>query len=60
MAGLMGNVEDYHIDFSRNEVGNTNNRVNSINWNSQGHASILMDYNSPELWTFINNWIKNN
>jgi len=81
MAGLMGNVDGYEIDFSRinspvlyiglgggfsdygswwykNEVGKINDRVTSINWNSQGHCSIALDYNSPELWALINNWIK--
>ena len=83
MAGLMGNVEGYEIDFSRinspvlyiglgggfseygswwykNEVGKTNGRVTSINWNNQGHCSIALDYNSPELWALINSWAKNN
>lgn len=83
MAGLMGNVEGYEIDFSRinspvlyiglgggfsdygswwykNEVGKTNSRVTSINWNNQGHCSIALDYNSPELWALINSWAKNN
>jgi hypothetical protein len=83
MAGLMGNVNGYEIDFSRidspvlyiglgggfgdygswwykNEVGKINNRVTSINWNNQGHCSIALDYNSPELWALINNWIKSN
>lgn len=83
MAGLMGNVEGYEIDFSRidspvlyiglgggfsyygswwyeTEVGKINERVTSITWNNQGHGSIALDYNSPDLWAIINNWIKNN
>ena len=83
MAGLMGNVDGYEIDYSRidspvlyiglgggfsdygswwykNGVGKLNDRVTSINWNNQGHGSIALDYNSPDLWALINNWIKNN
>jgi hypothetical protein len=58
-VGLGGGFGDYGSWWYENEVGKTNNNVTSINWNSQGHASILLDYNSPELWTLINNWIKN-
>lgn len=83
MAGLMGNVDGYEIDFSRidspvlyiglgggfsdygswwykNEVGRNNKKVTSIKWNSQGHGSIALDYNSPELWELISNWIEKN
>ncbi len=83
MAGLMGNVDGYEIDFSKidspvlyigfgggfgdygswwykNKVGRINGRVTSMNWNNQGHCSIALDYNSPELWALINIWIKNN
>ena len=42
-----------------NEAGNTNSRVTSMIWNNQGHASLLIDQNSPELWALIDNWIKN-
>ncbi|WP_204245390.1 hypothetical protein [Methanosarcina horonobensis] len=27
---------------------------------NQGHGSLLIDHNSPELWTLINKWIKDN
>ena len=83
MAGLMGNVDGYEIDFSRiispvlyiglgggfsgygawwyeNEVGKINDKVTSINWNNQGHGSIALDYNSPELWALIHSWIEDN
>jgi hypothetical protein len=83
MAGLMGNMDGYEIDYSKidspvlyiglgggfgdygawwytNEVGKINSRVTSMNWNSQGHCSIVMDYNSSELWEIIYNWIRNN
>ena len=83
MAGLMGNIDGYKIDFSKidspvlyiglgggfndygswwyeNEVGRINNDVTTINWNNQGHCSIALDYNAPELWALINSWIKNN
>ena len=83
MAGLMGNMDGYEIDYSKidspvlyiglgggfgdygawwytNEVGKINSRVTSMNWNNQGHCSIVMDYNSSELWEIIYNWIRNN
>ena len=83
MAGLMGNVDGYEIDYSKidspvlyiglgggfgdygvwwykNEVGRTNSRVISMNWNNQGHCSLVLDYNSSELWETIDNWIRNN
>lgn len=83
MAGLMGNVDGYEIEYSRisspvlyvglgggfsgygawwyeNEVGKINDKVTSINWNNQGHGSIALDYNSPELWALIHNWIEDN
>ena len=59
-VGLGGGFGDYGSWWYQNEVGKTNNRIASMNWNSQGHASILLDRNSPELWALINNWIKNN
>ncbi|MDD3874896.1 MAG: hypothetical protein PHE01_12085 [Methanosarcina sp.] len=83
MAGLMGNVDGYEIDFSRisspvlyiglgggfsgygawwyeNKVGKINDKVTSINWNNQGHGSLALDYNSPELWALIHSWIEDN
>lgn len=83
MAGLMGNVDGFEIDFSKidspvlyiglgggfsdygswwykKEVGRKNERVTTINWNSQGHGSIALDYNSPELWALIHSWIEKN
>jgi len=59
-VGLGGGFGDYGSWWYENEVGKTNDRVTSINWNAQGHGSIALDYNSPELWALINSWIKNN
>jgi len=59
-VGLGGGFGDYGSWWYKNEVGRTNNGVISMNWNDQGHCSIALDYNSHELWAFINRWIKNN
>jgi hypothetical protein len=59
-VGLGGGFGDYGSWWYKNEVGRTNNRVISMNWNDQGHCSIALDSNSHELWAFINSWIKNN
>ncbi len=58
-VGLGGGFGDYGSWWYENEVGNTNSRVTSMIWNNQGHASLLIDQNSPELWALIDNWIKN-
>ncbi len=59
-VGLGGGFGDYGSWWYENEVGKTNNRVTSINWNNQGHGSIALDYNSPDLWALIDGWIENN
>jgi hypothetical protein len=59
-VGLGGGFGDYGSWWYENEVGNTNSRVTSMIWNNQGHASLLIDYNSPELWALIDDWIKDN
>jgi hypothetical protein len=59
-VGLGGGFGDYGSWWYENEVGKTNSRVTSINWNDQGHGSLLIDRNSPALWELIDNWVKNN
>lgn len=56
-VGLGGGFGDYGSWWYKHEVGKTNHDVTSINWNSQGHASILIDNNSAELWSKINEWL---
>jgi hypothetical protein len=58
--GLGGGFSDYGSWWYKNEVGKINDKVTSISWNNQGHGSIALDYNSPELWALIHNWIKDN
>ena len=57
-VGLGGGFGEYGTWWYENEVGNINNHIGSINWNNQGHASLLIDQNSPELWELIDDWIK--
>ncbi|HWR25057.1 MAG TPA: hypothetical protein VN278_02375 [Methanosarcina sp.] len=57
-VGLGGGFGDHGAWWYRNEVGKTNNNVSTMNWNSQGHASVLLDRNSPELWKLIDDWMK--
>jgi len=57
-VGLGGGFGDYGSWWYENEAGKTNSRVTSMKWNDQGHASLLIDYNSPELWALIYNWMK--
>ena len=59
-VGLGGGFGDYGSWWYVNEVGKTNNKVTSMIWNDQGHGSIALDDNSPELWALIDNWIKTN
>lgn len=59
-VGLGGGFGEYGTWWYENEVGNINNHIGSINWNNQGHASLLIDQNSPELWELIDDWIKEN
>ncbi|WP_226990634.1 hypothetical protein [Methanosarcina acetivorans] len=59
-VGLGGGFGDYGAWWYENEVGNTNNRVTTISWNDQGHSSLLIDNNSSELWTLIDDWIDDN
>jgi hypothetical protein len=59
-VGLGGGFSDYGSWWYENEVGKTNDKITSINWNDQGHGSIALDYNSSELWALIDNWIKTN
>jgi len=56
-VGLGGGFSDYGSWWYENEVGKTNKKVTSISWNDQGHASILLDNNSAELWSEINHWL---
>jgi hypothetical protein len=56
-VGLGGGFGDYGSWWYKNGVGKTNDDVTSMNWNSQGHASILIDNNSAELWSEINDWL---
>jgi hypothetical protein len=59
-VGFGGGFGDYGSWWYENEVGKTNSRVTSVNWNDQGHGSLLIDRNSPEIWALIDNWVKNN
>jgi hypothetical protein len=56
-VGLGGGFGDYGSWWYKYKVGKTNNHVTSMNWGNLGHASILIDYNSSELWSKINNWL---
>ena len=58
--GLGGGFSDYGCWWYKHEVGKINDRVTSIIWNNQGHGSLALDYNSPELWALIDSWIKDN
>lgn len=58
-VGLGGGFSDYGSWWYENEVGKTNSKVTSINWSNQGHASLLIDRNSSELWALIDRWVKN-
>lgn len=57
-VGLGGGFGNYGSWWYENEVGKTNKNVTSISWNDQGHASLLIDYNSPDLWKLIYKWMK--
>ncbi len=59
-VGLGGGFGEYGSWWYENEVGKTNKKVSSITWNDQGHGSIALDYNSPDLWSEINCWLKDN
>lgn len=59
-VGLGGGFGDYGSWWYKNVVGKTNNNVTNISWNYQGHASILIDNNSAELWSNINDWLSGN
>ncbi|WP_440954492.1 hypothetical protein ACSAZK_12795 [Methanosarcina sp. Mfa9] len=59
-VGLGGGFGNYGSWWYENEVGKTNKKVSSIIWNDQGHGSIALDYNSPELWSEINCWLESN
>lgn len=56
-VGLGGGFGDYGSWWYQDEVGKTNDDVTTMNWKSQGHASILIDNNSAELWSKINVWL---
>jgi hypothetical protein len=57
-VGLGGGFGDYGAWWYKNEVGKTNKNVATTKWNNQGHASILIDNNSPELWKLIDDWME--
>lgn len=57
-VGLGGGFGDYGSWWYENEVGKTNKKVTCTNWKDQGHASLLIDYNSPKLWALIYKWMK--
>lgn len=57
-VGLGGGFGEYGSWWYENEVGKTNRNVTCMNWNDQGHASLLIDRNSPKLWALIYEWIK--
>ena len=59
-VGLGGGFGNYGSWWYENEVGKTNQNVSSIIWNDQGHGSIALDYNSPDLWSEINCWLEKN
>ncbi len=59
-VGLGGGFGEYGSWWYENEVVKTNDEITSIIWNDQGHGSIALDYNSPELWAEINKWLENN
>jgi len=59
-VGLGGGFGDYGAWWYENEVGKTNSQVTTINWKDQGHASLLIDDNSPYLWAIIGDWIDDN
>jgi hypothetical protein len=56
-VGLGGGFGDYGSWWYKDEVGKTNDDVTTMNWKSQGHASILIDNNSAKLWSKINEWL---
>lgn len=57
-VGLGGGFGDYGSWWYEYEVGKTNRKVTCMNWSDQGHASLLIDRNSPELWALIYKWMK--
>ena len=57
-VGLGGGFGTYGAWWFENKVANTNSKVSAIKWSDQGHASLLIDRNSPEVWARIDNWIK--
>jgi hypothetical protein len=57
-VGLGGGFGTYGAWWFENKVANTNSNVSAIKWSDQGHASLLIDRNSPEVWARIDNWIK--
>ncbi|MGB9926784.1 MAG: hypothetical protein ACPK85_00095 [Methanosarcina sp.] len=59
-VGLGGGFGEYGAWWYEKKVGETNDKVDSLNWKDQGHASLLIDRNSPELWAIIHKWIKDN
>ena len=59
-VGLGGGFGAYGSWWYENDVGKTNKEVSSMIWNDQGHGSIALDYNSPELWSEINRWLEGN
>lgn len=57
-VGLGGGFGNYGSWWYEYEVGKTNKKVTCMNWSDQGHASLLIDRNSPELWALIYKWMK--
>jgi hypothetical protein len=57
-VGLGGGFGTYGAWWFENKVANTNSNVSAIKWSDQGHASLLIDRNSPEVWARIDNWIR--
>jgi alpha-beta hydrolase superfamily lysophospholipase len=57
-VGLGGGFGDYGSWWYEDEVGKTNRKVTCINWKDQGHASLLIDNNSSDLWELIYDWMK--
>ena len=56
--GLGGGCSYYGAWWWIEEVGKTNDNVTTLNWRNQGHASLVMDYNSPELWNIMDFWLR--
>lgn len=57
-VGLGGGFGAYGAWWFENKVADTNSNVSVITWSDQGHASLLIDQNSPKVWARIDNWIK--